>query len=101
MKKIELTEKQNKILTTTLFIAGGTLCTMAVIECISRSLIGKEIKEEMVGRLLNSICGKNGVNYQMHTFTSYKVCDNDELVKKAHNAAYDLYKSILKGEVTA
>lgn len=101
MKKIELTEKQKKILKTTVISVGGVACTMAVIELISRSPAGKAIKQEMIGRLLNSICGKNGADYQLHTFTSYKVCNDGELVKKAHEAAYELYKSILKGETTA
>lgn len=99
MKKIELTEKQKKILKTTIIVAGGAICTRAVIELVSRSPAGKVIKQEMIGRLLNSICEKNGADYQLHTFTSYKVCNDDELIKKAHDAAYELYKSILKGEV--
>lgn len=101
MKKIELTKKQKKVLKTAAMVGGGVVCTMAVIELISRSPAGEAIKKEMIGRLLDSICGKNGADYQLHTFTSYRACNDDELVTKASDAAYELYKSILKGEVTA
>lgn len=95
MKKVTLTDKQKRILKTTVVFAGGAVCVVIGAKVISRTELGALIKDKMIDRLIRSKCRVNGYTLQMDTFVSNKVCSDAAVVERAHKEAYALWRSII------
>lgn len=95
MKKVTLTEKQKKILKTTVVVAGGVVCVVVGAKVISRTELGSWIKDQMTDWLMRSKCRANGYTLQMDTFVSNKLCPDLDVAQRAHEEAYELWKSII------
>lgn len=98
MKKIELTKKQKKILKTVVIAAGGTVCVVAGTKIISRTKLGEAMKDKIIDWMVFSKCRANGCVLEMTTFVAGSVCSDAAVIKKAHNEAHDLWKSILEAK---
>lgn len=95
MKKIELTEKQKKVLKTAVIAAGGTVCIVGGAKIISRTEVGSYVKERIIHRVIRSRAIQNGRDFQMYTWVSNKACPDKNVAEKAFREAYDLWKSII------
>lgn len=95
MKKVTLTEKQKKILKTTVVVAGGVVCVVVGAKVISRTEAGSWIKDQVAVWLMRSKCHTNGYELQMDTFVSNRLCPDPAVAEKAHKEAYALWRSII------
>lgn len=95
MKKIELTEKQKKILKTSVIAAGGAVCVVCGAKIISRTEAGAWFKDRVINWAMRSKCAANGYTLQMDTFVSKSLCSDMSVIQRAHDEAYKLWKSII------
>lgn len=95
MKKVILTEKQKNILKTTAIVAGGAVCVVVGAKVVSRTETGNWIKDRVIDWAMKSKCRANGWEMQMITFASKEICTDWEVIIKARDEAYKLWRSII------
>lgn len=95
MKKIELTEKQKKVLKTAMVVSGSAVCIVAGAKIVSRTEIGVWLKDKVVDWAMRSKCRVNGYELQMESFVSNRLCPDMAVAQRAHDEAYKLWKSII------
>ena len=92
MKKIELTERQKKVLK----ISAVIICGVVVgAKIINRTELGAEIKRRVIHQMIRSKADLNGRDFQMYTWISKTECPDSSVAEKAFKEAYNLWKSII------